>query len=304
MKLAICSDLHLEFGDLFFSNTDNADVLILSGDICKASEVKQHDVYGIMEGTKSSRMHDFFKRCTFQFPHVIYVVGNHEHYDGDFKYTVESLKNKLAYLPNLYILDKEMKEIGGVKFLGGTMWTDMNNEDPLTLFHIKQVMNDFRVIENSNRTVQRKVPTYEYNADGSLKKDERGYNIPVGHKFKESPALFSAEDSVEEHRKMIDFIKVMTAEKHDDTFVVCSHHTPSFQSCAEYYKSDTIMNGAYHTNLEEFILDRPQIKLWTHGHTHDDFDYMIGDTRVVCNPRGYIKYEKRASYFEVKYVDI
>ena len=304
MKLAICSDLHLELGDLFFSNTDNADVLILSGDICKAADVRQRDIHNILEGTRSNRLHDFFKRCTFQFPHVIYVMGNHEHYDGDFATTVTKLKHNLAYLPNLYILDREMKEIDGVKFLGGTMWTDMNNEDPLTLFHIKSVMNDFKVVENSNRKVQRKVPIYDYNADGSLKKDERGYNIPVGHKFKESPSMFCPEDSVEEHRKMIDFIKVMTAEKHDDKFVVCSHHTPSFQSCAEYYKSDTIMNGAYHTNLEEFILDRPQIKLWTHGHTHNDFDYMIGDTRVVCNPRGYIKYEKRATNFEVKYVDI
>jgi len=110
MKIAICSDLHLEFGDLFFTNTDNADVLILSGDICKASEVKQRDIYEIMEGTRSSRLHDFFKRCTFQFPHVIYVMGNHEHYDGDFATTVTKLKNNLSYLPNLYILDKEMKE--------------------------------------------------------------------------------------------------------------------------------------------------------------------------------------------------
>jgi hypothetical protein len=47
------------------------------------------------------------------------------------------------------------------------------------------------------------------------------------------------------------------------------------------------MNGAYHSDLREFILDRPQIKLWTHGHTHHPFDYMIGETRIVCNPRGY-----------------
>jgi hypothetical protein len=35
------------------------------------------------------------------------------------------------------------------------------------------------------------------------------------------------------------------------------------------------------------MLDRPQIKLWTHGHTHHPFDYVIGECRVVCNPRGY-----------------
>jgi hypothetical protein len=53
------------------------------------------------------------------------------------------------------------------------------------------------------------------------------------------------------------------------------------------YAHETLMNGGYHSDLSEFILDHPQIKLWTHGHTHVPFDYMIGETRVVCNPRGY-----------------
>jgi hypothetical protein len=47
------------------------------------------------------------------------------------------------------------------------------------------------------------------------------------------------------------------------------------------------MNGAYHSDLTDIMLDNPHIKLWTHGHTHNAFDYMIGETRVVCNPRGY-----------------
>ena len=47
------------------------------------------------------------------------------------------------------------------------------------------------------------------------------------------------------------------------------------------------MNGAFVSNLDEFIMDHPQIKLWTHGHVHNVFDYTIGETRVVCNPRGY-----------------
>jgi hypothetical protein len=64
------------------------------------------------------------------------------------------------------------------------------------------------------------------------------------------------------------------------------------------------MNGGYHSDLSEFILDRPGIKLWTHGHTHEDFDYMIGECRVVCNPRGYIKYEPRADKFTLKVVEV
>ena len=70
------------------------------------------------------------------------------------------------------------------------------------------------------------------------------------------------------------------------------------------YKNDTLVNGAYSSDLSEFILDHPQIKLWTHGHTHDTFDYMIGSTRIVCNPRGYINYEGRADEFELLTVEI
>jgi len=51
------------------------------------------------------------------------------------------------------------------------------------------------------------------------------------------------------------------------------------------------MNGGYASDLSNFILDHPQIKLWTHGHMHQCFDYMIGSTRVVCNPRGYEGHE-------------
>lgn len=304
MKIAVCSDLHLEFGDLDFDNDEGAEMLILSGDICVARDLKEHDIYGIMEGTRSSRLHDFFIRCTDKFPHVIYIMGNHEHYNGDFATTYTNVKTNLAYLGNLYVLDREVVVIDDITFIGGTMWTDMNKEDPLTMFHIKSVMSDFKVVKNSNRKVTRTVPLYKKDEDGKYLKNEKGYYIQESSKKKEEDSVFCPEDSVEDHRKMVDFIKLMTAEKADQKFVVCTHHTPSFQSCAEYYMNDTIMNGAYHSSLEEFILDRPQIKLWTHGHTHDDFDYMVGETRVVCNPRGYVKYEARAQNFKLKYVEV
>jgi hypothetical protein len=64
------------------------------------------------------------------------------------------------------------------------------------------------------------------------------------------------------------------------------------------------MNGGYSSDLSEFIMDHPQIKLWTHGHTHEEFDYMIGSTRIVCNPRGYDGHENRADEFKLKFVEI
>jgi len=96
----------------------------------------------------------------------------------------------------------------------------------------------------------------------------------------------------------------MVEGKHDQKFVVVGHHAPSKASTHPRYVNETIMNGGYSSDLSEFILDHPQIKLWTHGHTHENFDYLIGSTRIVCNPRGYINYEASADKFTLKTVEI
>ena len=290
MKIAICSDVHLEFGALVLENP-GVDVLILSGDICVSKDLMDHDANGIVSFGKSQRYHEFFQNCSEKFPHVLYVAGNHEHYHGDFKDTIPDLKKYLGYLPNLHILDKEVFELDDTVFVGSTIWTDMNKSDPLTLHQISRMMNDFRIIDNSNRVVNYK--TFD---------DPENPDKPT---FRTRVARFSPEDAVEEHVKCLDYIRHV----YDNTppwkqVVVVGHHTPSHTSCHPRYKNDREMNGGYHSDLSEFILDRPGIKLWTHGHTHEVFDYMIGSTRVVCNPRGYIGHEQIADEFKLKVVEL
>jgi len=287
MKIAIASDVHLEFGDLILKNEENADVLILSGDICVASDFRESD--GIIENGKSQRYYDFFSRCASEFPKVLYVAGNHEHYNGDYAETFTILRNYLGRIENLHILDKEHVTIDDVTFIGGTLWTDMNAQDPVTLAHIRGVMNDFRSIQNSNEMVSYR--TFDVN--------EEGTQIPTFHK---RPAKFMPEDTVQDHKKMLQYINVTSEPL--GKYVVVGHHAPSKTSTHPRYQTEVIVNGAYSSRLDQFILDRPQIKLWTHGHTHEEFDYMIGTTRVVCNPRGYINYEDRADNFKLKYVEI
>lgn len=295
MKIAVASDIHLEFGDLNIKNEHGADVLILSGDICVAEDIGKPDPHNFMEGARSNRIVDFFKRCSFQFPHVIYIMGNHEHYHGDYAKTYGRIKSMLEsnVLSNVYLLEREVKEIDGVTFIGGTLWTDMNNGDQLTLYHMKGMMNDFVCVKNSNRMVTFK--TYEQ--INGVDNRER----PI---FNERVAKFSPEDAFEEHVKMKGYISQIVEGRPDQKFVVVGHHAPSRTSTHEMYKNDTIMNGGYSSDMDEFIQERPQIKLWTHGHTHHVFDYVIGETRVVCNPRGYVKYEQRANEWELLYVDI
>jgi hypothetical protein len=314
MKIALASDVHLEFGDLDIKNEDNADVLILSGDICVASDIGKPDPNNFLEGARSGRFTDFFKRCSFQFPHVIYIMGNHEHYHGDFATSGNKIKSMLEsnMLSNVYLLDKEVKKIDDVTFIGGTLWTDMNKEDAMTLHQIRRMMNDFRCVENSNRMIERKVPIYELNPDytedgkngGKYATKEGGGYIEIGHKRKKEPSQFSPEDAVEDHKKMVGFIQSVIEGKFDEKFVVVGHHAPSKLSTHPRYKHDTLMNGGYSSDLNEFILAHPQIKLWTHGHTHEDFDYMLGTTRIFCNPRGYINYESKADNWTLKSVEI
>ena len=284
MKIAICSDLHLEFDTISLENTENADVLILSGDICVAKDLTKKDNYDILDRFgRSEKWHKFFQECSERFPHVIYIMGNHEHYHGDYANTVTILRDRLSYLVNLHILDKEMVQFNGVSFIGGTLWTDMNKEDPITLMHIRGKMNDFRCIMNGNRV--------------TFLRDE---NLNI----RERTSRFTPEDTVIDFKSMVEYIRLMVKGKFDQKFVVVGHHAPSKLSTHPRYADEEIMNGAYSSDLSEFIMDHPQIKLWTHGHTHEDFDYMIGSTRIICNPRGYINYEPDADFFELQYFEV
>lgn len=282
MKIALASDLHLEFGDINLKNEENADVLILSGDIMIAQDLHDHphmDYNPYTPGALADlgrrqqtalRFRDFLKRCSFQFPHVIYVAGNHEFYHGKFIGSLQDLRNECGKYPNVYFMEDDMRTINDVTFIGCTLWTDMNKGDPLTLHAVADMMNDYRIIRH----------------------DGHGYS-------KLRPAHTAAR-----HRQSVEYIRTVIEGMFDEKFVVVGHMSPSKMSTHPKYQNDQLMNGAYSSDLSEFILDHPQIKLWTHGHTHHKFDYMIGETRIVCNPRGYEGYEDSAIDFKLQYLDI
>jgi len=264
MKIKLVSDLHLEFSDIMIPNDADYDLLILSGDIMVAQDLHDHQDENVrtaamleMLGSrqlKAQRFRDFLKRCSFQFPHVIYVAGNHEFYHGKFFASLDHLREECAKYPNIYFLENDVKVINDIVFMGATLWTDCNKHDPFTLHALADMMNDFRIIRN----------------------DQAGYRS------------LKPADIADRHRKTLQYFKtVMDGYPQEQKFVVVGHHTPSHMSCHAMYAHDYIMNGGYHSDLSDFILDHPQIKLWTHGHTHHPFDYTIGSTRVVCNPRGY-----------------
>ena len=279
MKIAVCSDLHLEFGDITLKN-EGADVLILSGDIVIANDMHDHppvvtNPYApyIDLGSRqlcAYRFRDFFRRVSDEFPHVVVIAGNHEFYHGKWIASIVHLREEYSRYPNVHFLEREMKVIDDVTFLGGTLWTDCNRYDPLTLHALGDMMQDYSVIRH----------------------DGLGYT-------KLRPA-----HSAQRHHQTVDYFRLMLSENKDNKCVVVGHHAPAHKSISEDYIRDFTMNGGYYSDLSDFILDHPQIKLWTHGHMHNPSDYMMGDTRVVCNPRGYINHEECADHFALKYVEL
>lgn len=274
MRINVVSDLHLEFSDL---ELPGGDVLILSGDICEVKQIKaDYDVNNIMnEGgpstgnfKRSDRYTRFFHEECGKYQKVFYVAGNHEHYGYKLHKTIPHLKTVLP--DNVVVLEKEQFEYKGVLFIGGTLWTDMNNFDSLTLYHMKGMMNDYKQITMFDEVRN------------------------VYHRL-------TPDKTVNEHVKTKQLFKFFLEENRAGKklpVVVLTHHAPSKLSTHPYYADDTIMNGAYSSDLSEFILDNPEIQVWTHGHTHHTFDYVIGDTRVMANPRGYKNYEERAEEFD------
>ena len=68
--------------------------------------------------------------------------------------------------------------------------------------------------------------------------------------------------------------------------IVITHHMPSEKSVSPEYKASDL-NRFFVCDMEDLILERKP-SVWIHGHTHDSCDYKIGDTRVICNPFGYV----------------
>jgi len=278
MKLYVSSDLHLEFGDLDLPNRDAVDVLILGGDICIVRDIGRPDGGNpLKESEKSLMVKQFFQRASERFPHVIMIMGNHEHYHGDFAKTQITLQAWFdeAGLDNIHLLEKSTWQYEDWLFIGGTLWTDFNGGDPLTFNHAKFGMSDFTVTKNSG------VPYYK----------------------------FLPEHAFADHVRMRRYIEAVIRSRreqgeHSNRVIVVGHHSPSRQSTHERYRDDHLMNGCYSSTMDEFILDRPEIALFTHGHTHEDFDYHIGATRIVCNPRGYHGHEARAGSWQPKLVEL
>lgn len=236
MKLNILSDLHLSQGALPRPRND-ADVVILAGDLARPAQ-----------GMDWAR--------GFDRP-VLYVPGNHEFYRGSIPGTLAELR-RLAAGTAVSVLDCDARVVGGVRFLGATLWTDflLEQEGPRRAAAIGEAvrhMHDF----------------------SRIRADECG------------DALFTPEHAAALFRAHSAWLMEKFAAPHPGPTVVITHHSPSARSIHPRFAT-SLLNSCFVSDAEHLVRASGAC-LWIHGHTHDSFDYTIGDTRMVCNSRGYAK---------------
>lgn len=225
-------------------------------------------------GNRIEALGEFLATCSYQFKDVIFVPGNHEYYHGIVGQTFNDIVYKCSQLKNVHIMDNHSIVISDVLFVCATMWSDFDNGNPITMQLAKRGMNDFNIstILDSNtrfgtRTLQ----------------PEDVYTLCIESK----KFLFDTVKSLKQKYRKV---------------VVVTHHCPSFMSVPERFKGHPL-NGAFASSLENDILGTNP-DLFIHGHTHDSFDYMVGETRIICNPRGYIPREANPNFNPNLVVDI
>jgi Icc-related predicted phosphoesterase len=185
---------------------------------------------------------------------IVMVPGNHEFYR---KFISDELAVAFANAGafNLHFLNDTAVELGGIRFLGAALWTD------------------YRIFGEANQTAV-------MSACAKTMNDHR----LIG--WQKQPWLrFRPQEAALLHHQSKAFLAETLAVPFAGPTVVVSHHAVHWDSIHPRFRNDPV-TGAFVSNRSELI-DRHRPTLWVHGHVHNTSDYLVGSTRVLCNPHGY-----------------
>ncbi|MEN9369092.1 MAG: metallophosphoesterase [Sphaerotilus sulfidivorans] len=239
MRLQILSDLHLETQpDWTAAPAPDADLLVLAGDIgsYQRGSRLQGDDFGLGR---------FAPRPGWS--RVLFVPGNHE-YDGlDHDATGPRLQALCARL-GIEWLDRRIRVIDGVRFIGTTLWSDF-----AALGHLDKALRAADWYLSRNTTLR----------EGRL-----------------VMAAELREMALDCQR----WLRAALCEPHDGPTVVVSHFAPTLDSADPRYGMVPGTAGFCNT-LDELL---PLADLWIHGHLHCPVDVTRAGCRIVCNALGYV----------------
>ncbi len=193
---------------------------------------------------------------------VVYVPGNHCFWgmSKDDRYSYQDVvlagRERAAARGIDLLVEGETVEIDGVRFCGGTLWTDMVVRPPWlpmsgAMSEANKRMNDYRRVRFG----------------GNRSKDH-----------------LDPRDTVYLHRQTRARIEAILKAPFDGPTVVVTHHAPHPACLPE---PDFDLSWCYASQLGPLI-ERTNPSLWLHGHLHGQVDVQIGKTRIVANARGHV----------------
>jgi predicted phosphodiesterase len=250
VKIQLLSDLHLEANPDFLPQpAAQADLLVLAGDVgsYQANSRLPDSDFGLGR---------FAPANGWPCP-VLYVPGNHEYDALDFDATHTRLRKTCERL-GITWLERETRVIGGVRFVGTTLWTDFDAlaaEQPDTTRLLKAREKAFRA---ANFYLAKAATT-------------RGGELMLAPQWRELGLQCQG------------WLRAALDEPFDGRTVVVTHFAPSLHSADPRY--GRVPGTAGFCNALDALFDRADY--WLHGHLHCPQDYRVGRCRVVANALGY-----------------
>lgn len=270
MKFQLVSDLHLDVN------------------INHPFSLPSSDIFTVIAGDVSAYMNDTVKWINSNVKNGVFIEGNHIGYNNkkhSIQYWETQLEKAFPIDSNVSYLRNNFKIVDDVVFVGGILFTDYKLDGESNVYINKQramlYLNDF------------KYNKYNVLTDNPTAENDKYPNVKA----------ITPSDYQKMFYETLGVIRGVCEKYTDKKIVVITHHAPSHLSIDPIFETDKA-NASYASHLEEFILDHPNIKCWCHGHIHTSSDYMIGDCRVVCNPRGYEEYHPNKSFDSNKIIEI
>jgi predicted phosphodiesterase len=243
LKIQLLSDIHLETHPHWRAvPVPGADLLVLAGDIgsYQSGSRLAGDDFGLEH---FSPLHGWPTP-------VLFVPGNHEYDALDFDAAHERLRSTCARL-GIHWLERQTLVLGGVRFVGTTLWTDF----------------DALGSDEKSRNKAFRAANYYLQKTGGTRDAQ--------------PWL--AEGIRQQALACQAWLHAALAQPFDGSTVVVTHFAPSLHSADPRY-GRTPGTAGFCNALDALL---PQAQLWLHGHLHAPSDYVHSGCRVVANPLGY-----------------
>lgn len=240
LRVQVVSDLHVDVADTRrLRLAPGADLVVVAGDT--------------RAGATAAFAH-LRRHIPVPMP-IVTVLGNHEFCGNSIDVELERAR-EAATRHGIALLEDGATVIGGVRFLGATLWTD------------------YRLFGPAHRAV-------------AMAAARRGMNdhraIAVGRGDAWRP--FLPTDAAALHAASVTFLDATLAQPFDGPSVVVTHHAPHPVCIAPRYGRDPL-SASFASDLSALI-DARRPDCWISGHTHHPVDTCLGPTRLVANPHGY-----------------